>query len=131
MPIRHRLHKMCEYQVEASDSSGGRLDEKTLLYRLKELIQPKQVRTSENVPMFTHDYPPPEVRILSFKIHPTKHKMLSGTHAHFIFQFHKLTEDDLAPCWYEPEVKSKKRKPSATLTKDLEKKKKASSNAAD
>ena len=38
-------------------------------------------------------------------------------------QFGKLTEDDLAPEWYEPE-KPKKRKASATLTKDLEKKKK-------
>ena len=38
-------------------------------------------------------------------------------------QFHRLTEDDLAPEWYEPE-KPKKRKASASLTKELEKKKK-------
>ena len=42
------------------------------------------------------------------------------------FQFHKLTEDDLAPDWYEPEAKPKKRKASVSLTKDLEKKKVAS-----
>ena len=35
----------------------------------------------------------------------------------------KLTEDELAPDWYEPETK--KRKASASLTKDLEKKKAA------
>ena len=46
------------------------------------------------------------------------------------FQFHKLTEDDLAPDWYEPEAKTKKRKASISLTKDLEKKKKAASIAA-
>ena len=62
MPHRHRPHKMCEYQADASDALGGRLDLKTLLYRLKELVQPKHVRASENVPMFTHDFPPPEVR---------------------------------------------------------------------
>ena len=44
----------------------------------------------------------------------------------FCFPFHKLTEDDLAPDWYEPEAKPKKRKASVTLTKDLEKEKKAS-----
>ena len=47
------------------------------------------------------------------------------------FQFHKLTEDDLAPDWYEPEAKTKKRKASASLTKELEKKKKAASTAVD
>ena len=57
--------------------------------------------------------------------------MLSGTYAHFISQLHKLTEVDLAPRWYELDNKSKKCKPSATLTKDLEKKKKAALNAAD
>ena len=36
-----------------------------------------------------------------------------------------MTEEDLAPDWYEPEPKPKKRKASATLTKDLERKKKA------
>ena len=38
-------------------------------------------------------------------------------------QFAKLTEDDLAPDWFEPE-KAKKRKASANLTKEVEKKKK-------
>ena len=38
-------------------------------------------------------------------------------------QFDKLTEDDLAPDWFEPE-KAKKRKASANLTKEAEKKKK-------
>ena len=38
-------------------------------------------------------------------------------------QFAKLTEDDLAPDWFEPE-KPKKRKASANLTKEAEKKKK-------
>ena len=40
-------------------------------------------------------------------------------------------EDDFAPDWYEPEPKLKKRKVSATLTKDLEKKKKAAYVAVD
>ena len=47
------------------------------------------------------------------------------------FQFHKLTEDDLAPDWYEPEAKTKKHKASAFLTKELEKKKKAASTTVD
>ena len=47
------------------------------------------------------------------------------------FQFHKLTEDDLAPDWYDPEGKPKKRKAPVSLTKDLEKKKKAASIAVD
>ena len=51
-------HKMCEYQADAA----GRLDEKTLLYRLRELVQPKHVRATEGVPMCSHDFPPPEVR---------------------------------------------------------------------
>ena len=59
------------------------------------------------------------------------HTMLSGTYAHFPSQLHKLTEEDLAPRWYEPEIKSKKCKPSTTITKDLEKRKKAASNATD
>ena len=37
------------------------LDEETLLYRLKELVQPKYVRTEERVAMDTHDFPPLEV----------------------------------------------------------------------
>ena len=45
-------------------------------------------------------------------------------------QFHRLTEDDLAPEWYEPE-KPKKHKASTTLTKELEKKKKAAPIAVD
>ena len=49
----------------------------------------------------------------------------------FCFQFHKLTDDDLAPYWYEPEAKTKKRKASVSLTKDLEKKKKAANIAVD
>ena len=57
--------------------------------------------------------------------------MLPDTNAYFTFQFHKLAEDELAPNWYEPEVKPKKCKASAALTKDLEKKKKAASNAVD
>ena len=59
MPLRHRPHKMCEYQPDASDALGGRLDEKTLLYLLKELVQPKHVRATEGVPIFTHDFPLP------------------------------------------------------------------------
>ena len=47
------------------------------------------------------------------------------------FQLHKLAEDDLAPDWYEPEANTKKRKASASLTKELEKKKKAARTAAD
>ena len=58
MPLRHRLHKMCEYQADAA----GRLDKETLLYRLKQLVQPKHVRAEERVPMGTHDFPPLEVR---------------------------------------------------------------------
>ena len=57
MPLRHRAHKMCEYQADAS----AELDEETLLYRLKELVQPKHVRTAERVVMGTHDFPPLEV----------------------------------------------------------------------
>ena len=49
----------------------------------------------------------------------------------FCFQLYKLAEDDLAPDWYEPEDKTKKRKASASLTKELEKKKKAASTAVD
>ena len=37
----------------------------------------------------------------------------------------------MAPDWYEPEAKTKKHKASASLTKDLEKKKKAASIAVD
>ena len=36
-----------------------------------------------------------------------------------------MTDEDLAPDWYEPEPKPKKRKASTALTKDLEQKKKA------
>ena len=57
MPLRHRAHKMCEYQANAV----GELDEETLLYQLKELVQPKYVRTEERVAMGTHDFPPLEV----------------------------------------------------------------------
>ena len=57
MPLRHRAHKMSEYQVDAT----AELDEETLLYRLKELVQPKHVRTAERVVMGTHDFPPLEV----------------------------------------------------------------------
>ena len=42
-----------------------------------------------------------------------------------------MTDEDLAPDWYEPEPKPKKRKASATLTKDLEKKKKAENIVVD
>ena len=64
MQLHHRPHKMCEYQADAS----GRLDKKTLLYRLKELVQPKHVRVTEGIPMFTHNFPPPEVRVLSLHL---------------------------------------------------------------
>ena len=57
MPLRHRPHKMCEYQADAA----GQLDKETLLYRLRELVQPKHVRAEERVPMGTHDFPPLEV----------------------------------------------------------------------
>ena len=49
----------------------------------------------------------------------------------FRLQLYKLAEDDLAPDWNEPEAKTKKRKASASLTKELEKKKKAASTVAD
>ena len=57
MPLRHRAHKMCEYKADAS----AELDEEMLLYRLRELVQPKHVRTEERVVMGTHDFPPLEV----------------------------------------------------------------------
>ena len=62
MPLRHHAHKMCEYQADAA----GELDEETLLYRLRELVQPKHVRAEERVAMGTHDFPPLEVRQLSY-----------------------------------------------------------------
>ena len=49
----------------------------------------------------------------------------------YCFQFHKLMEDDLALDWYEPEAKTKKHKASASLMKQLEKKKKAAASAVD
>ena len=57
MPLRHRAHKMCEYHAEATSE----LDDEMLLFRLRELLQPKFVRTTERVPMGTHDFPPLEV----------------------------------------------------------------------
>ena len=42
-----------------------------------------------------------------------------------------MPEDELAPDWYEPEGKSKKHKASAVLTKELEKKNKATSTVVD
>ena len=57
MPLRHRSHKMCEYQADATEE----LDEETLLYRLRELVQPMHVRVEEHVVMGTHDFPPLEV----------------------------------------------------------------------
>ena len=57
MPLRHRAHKMCEYHAEATSE----LDDETLLFRLRELLQPKFVRTAERVAMGTHDFPPLEV----------------------------------------------------------------------
>ena len=44
----------------------------------------------------------------------------------FRLQLYKLAEDDLAPDWYEPEAKTKKRKASTSLMKELEKKTAAS-----
>ena len=61
MPLRHRAHKMCEYQMDAASE----LDEEMLLYRLREQVQPKYVRVEERVAMGTHDFPPLEVRQLS------------------------------------------------------------------
>ena len=58
MLLRHRPHKMCEYQADAA----GQLDEETLLYWLRELVQLKHVRAEERVPMGTHDFPHLEVR---------------------------------------------------------------------
>ena len=52
-------------------------------------------------------------------------------YTHFPSQLLKLTEEDLAPRWYEPEIRSKQCKLSTTATKDLEKRKKAATNAAD
>ena len=42
-----------------------------------------------------------------------------------------MAEDELAPDWYELAAKSKKRKASTALTKELEKKKKAVAGTAD
>ena len=58
MSLRHRAHKMCEYQADAAEE----LDDETLLYWLKELVQPNYVRTEKRVAMGTHDFPPLEVR---------------------------------------------------------------------
>ena len=49
----------------------------------------------------------------------------------FHHQLYKLVEDELAPDWYEREAKTKKHKAFATLTKELEKKKKVASTAVD
>ena len=57
--MRHRPLKMCEYKAEEAD---GTLDMDVLLYRLRELIQPRFVKAAESVAMFTHDNPAPEVR---------------------------------------------------------------------
>ena len=57
MPLRHRALKMCEYHAE----STSELDDEMLLFRLRELVQPKFVRTEERVAMGTHDFPPLEV----------------------------------------------------------------------
>ena len=57
MPLRHRALKMCEYHAE----STSELDDEMLLFRLRELLQPKFVRTEERVAMGTHDFPPLEV----------------------------------------------------------------------
>ena len=57
MPLRHRALKMCEHQADAASE----LDEEMLLYRLRELVQPKFVRMEERVAMGTHDFPPLEV----------------------------------------------------------------------
>ena len=45
MPLRHRALKMCEYQADAT----AELDEETLLYRLRKLVQPKHVRDRKSV----------------------------------------------------------------------------------
>ena len=58
MPLRHRALKMCEYHAE----STSELDDEMLLFRLRELVQPKFVRTEERVAMGTHDFPPLEVK---------------------------------------------------------------------
>ena len=76
MPLRHRLHKMCEYQADAE----ARLDEETLLYRLRELVQPKHVRADERVPMGTHDFPPLEVR-LTFILYPATYDLSNADKA--------------------------------------------------
>ena len=47
MPLRHHAHKMCEYKADAT----AELDEEMLLYRLRELVQPKHVRMEERVVM--------------------------------------------------------------------------------
>ena len=57
MPLRHCALIMCEYHAEATSE----LDDETLLFRLRELLQPKFVRTAERVAMGTHDFPPLEV----------------------------------------------------------------------
>jgi hypothetical protein len=65
LPLRFRPFKMCEYKAEEVDDT---LDIDVLLYRLRELIQPRFVKAAEGVAMFTHDNPAPEVRrtFLSF-----------------------------------------------------------------
>ena len=57
--------------------------------------------------------------------------MLTDANMQFHLQPLNLAEDELAPDWYEPEAKSKKRKASTALTKELEKKKKVASIAVD
>ena len=76
MPLRHRAHKMCEYQADAAEE----LDDETLLYWLKELVQPNYVRTEERVAMGTHDFPPLEVR-LTFIFYPTIYDLSNADNA--------------------------------------------------
>ena len=76
MPLRHRPHKMCEYQADAA----GRPYEETMLYRLMELVQPKHVRADERVPMGTHDFPPLEVR-LTFILYLTTYDLSNADNA--------------------------------------------------
>ena len=119
MPLHHRPLKMCEYNAEESD---GTLDTDMLLFRLRELIQPRTIKAAESVAMFTHDNPAPEVRrrFLHFAF-----AYFAGVDTNCILtiQLSTLTEEDLAPRYYDAGTRPKKRK--LISTKDLEKKKKA------
>ena len=62
VPLYRLLKKSDNFEWTDEADATAELDEETLLYRLRELVQPKHVRTEERVAMGTHDFPPLEVR---------------------------------------------------------------------